>query len=66
MYRSSLISNTKYDVSFALPKGDQYFGKVTIQFDIKDLTKATKPLFIDYLGTKITNYNVNGKKMTES
>ena len=38
LYRSALISNTKYDVSFALPKGDKYFGKVAISFDIKDLS----------------------------
>ena len=65
LYRSSFISDTRYDVSVALPKGDKYFGHVTINFDINDIKKADKPLFVDYLGTQIRNFVVNGQKVAK-
>lgn len=57
--RSSLISNTTYDVSLALPKGEVFFGHNTIKFNYK----GSEDLFIDYSGTKIQNFVINGKKL---
>lgn len=47
--RSSIISNVNYDVSLMLPKGNSYYGEVSIEFD---LTKdgVSKGLFLDFEG----------------
>ena len=60
--RSAHITQTTYDVSIALPKGHTYFGRVTIQFNFKEMQNE-ELLFIDYLGTKIQNFIINGKKI---
>ena len=64
-YRSSVISDTSYEVSVALPKGDTYFGHIQINLNIQDKKKLTKPLFIDYFGTKIQHLIMNDKEVTE-
>ena len=48
--RSSMISNVSYEVTVALPKGDNYFGHVLVNFHVKKLTNDVNQLFIDFLG----------------
>jgi hypothetical protein len=56
-----MISDTAYDVSIALPKGDTLFGHVKIQFSAKEVPSKDKPIFLDFLGKKIKNVKVNGE-----
>ena len=65
IYRRNLISDTQYEVSMALPKGNTYFGHTTIKFNIKTPPTADdkNSLFLDYQGQKIQNFIINGKKL---
>lgn len=59
-YRKELLSNVAYDFTLTLPKGSTYFGKATIQFDLSRVPSSyDQPLFLDYLGTKISKLVVN-------
>ena len=62
-HRASMISDTMYDVSIALPKGDTFFGHVKIQFSAKEAPSKDKPLFLDFLGKKIKNVKINGEQI---
>lgn len=33
-FRAEIIENVSYEVSLALPRGEHFFGKVTIGFDL--------------------------------
>jgi hypothetical protein len=33
--RAAALSNVEYEVSVALPKGDSYYGHLTVKFDSK-------------------------------
>jgi hypothetical protein len=41
----------KYEVSLALPKGEYYFGRVVVKFDVKLI--PSKNLSLDFRGVKI-------------
>jgi aminopeptidase N len=63
-YRASMISDTVYDVSIALPKGDAFFGHVKVQFSAKEAPSKDKPIFLDFLGKKIKNVRINGEQIS--
>lgn len=61
-----MIGNVSYDVNIALPKGDQYFGRVAAKFDVKALAKgANDQLFIDFYGSEVGNLVINGKPVDD-
>ena len=60
-FRSSLISNVKYDVSLKLARGDHFYGSVNISFDL--IEKPQKTLSLDFRGLKICNFSINGKNI---
>ena len=60
-FRSSLISNVKYDVALKLARGTHFYGDVQINFDLSEVPK--KALFLDFRGLKINDYSINGTKI---
>ena len=60
-FRASVISNVHYDMTFALPKGEWYFGKAVTKFDLKEVPQ--RPLFLDFRGIKLANLTINGSKV---
>jgi hypothetical protein len=50
-FRASIISDCSYDVTFALPKGEDYFGICQVNFTLSEV--PTKPLFLDFRAIKI-------------
>jgi hypothetical protein len=50
-FRASIVSETEYHVTLALPKGDHYFGRAQVSFTLSAL--PTKPLFLDLRAVKI-------------
>jgi aminopeptidase N len=57
-YRASLVDNVNYDVTLALPKGENFYGHFEASFDL--VTKPNKTLFLDFRGLKISGLKVNG------
>lgn len=49
-----------YDVLLAMPKTESYFGKVIIMFDVAFIPDVTSEIFLDFLGSKVANYTING------
>jgi hypothetical protein len=56
-FRASVVSDCSYDVTFALPKGENYFGVCQANFTL--VTVPTKPLFLDFRGVKIGQLTIN-------
>ena len=63
-FRASLISKCSYDVTLALPKGENYFGHVICTFTLSAL--PTKPLYLDFRGIKIGKLTINGNEVKEN
>lgn len=60
-YRASLISDVSYTVSLAIPKGDYFYGNVSVTFNLSELPSSGKPLNIDFRGERICGFQINGK-----
>ena len=58
IFRETIVDNVKYNVSLSLPKGEFYFGKVVVKFNVKVL--PNKNLSLDFRGVKIQSLIVNG------
>jgi hypothetical protein len=63
-YRSDYlgVSNVEYDLTLALPRGEEYFGEVFITFNMK----KGKPLVLDFIGKEIYDLKVNGRYIFEN
>ena len=57
-FRAALASNVVYDVDLALPKGDHFFGRCTVNFDLSEA--PAKKFYLDFRGLKIANLKING------
>ena len=55
--RAKDISDVEYTFSVALPKGDQFYGHLEINFNA-----ATTKTFLEFTGTMVTQLKVNGKE----
>jgi len=62
--RARHISDVAYDVKLNLPRGDHYSGCVQISFKVNSL--SDRNLFIDFRGSKIDLYAVNGQTVFAS
>ena len=61
-----MIGNVSYEVMCALPKGEEYFGRVAAKFDAQTLAKgANDQLFIDFFGSQVNNLIINGKQVDD-
>ena len=58
-FRAQYVTNVNYKVSFTMPRGEQYFGKTVINFDLTQ--PLNKPLYISFRGQAISNLEINGK-----
>lgn len=62
--RARHISDVAYDVKLNLPRGEHYSGCVQISFKVNSL--SDRNLFIDFKGSKIDLYAVNGQTVCAS
>ena len=46
----------------ALAKGEYFWGKIQIEFDLEDNGETADALFLDFRGMKITDYRVNERE----
>ena len=58
--RKSIVDDVQYTVQLGLPQGDWYVGKVGITFKVLE-KPAGQDLHLDFRGTKIGRYFVNGE-----
>jgi aminopeptidase N len=62
-----LVSNVKYDLvfNFGDQKGDNplFLGRARINFDLAPTFTADKPLFLEFHGNGIYEFDVNGHKI---
>jgi hypothetical protein len=56
-----LIEDVDYFVQMMIPMGKNYFGIVKIDFNLKNIPSDDKPLFLDYYGNFIGQYEINGQ-----
>jgi hypothetical protein len=49
IYRASLVSDVKYSLTVAIPKGQFYFGIFKVEFNLISMP-AGKPLTLDFRG----------------
>jgi aminopeptidase N len=54
--RSSVLSEVKYVMSLTLPKGDEYEGQLTVQFNLSD---PAAPLWLDFKAEEVHELAVN-------
>jgi len=47
-----------------LPKGNHYFGRILVSFGLKKIPPSD--LFLDFRGVSISNYSVNGNKISDN
>jgi len=57
-FRASIVTNVTYDVELALPKGENFFGRCIISFDMKEV--PSKKFYLDFRGLKIADLKING------
>ena len=62
-FRKSIVSNVSYLMAVAIPKGDSYFAKYQLDFELTGL--PTKTFWIDFRGVKIANYKINDAEVEE-
>ena len=55
--RANDISDVEYTFSVALPKGDQFYGHLEINFNA-----ATTKTFLEFTGNEVTQLKINGKE----
>lgn len=59
--RDQMISKVKYELLLILTKGQDYEGKVTIDFFLGD--KTLDELYIDFQGKGVTDLQINEDKI---
>jgi aminopeptidase N len=51
-------------VQLSIPKGDKYFGKTVINFNLSKIPETNEPhLFLDFFGTNVGNLMINYKQV---
>lgn len=63
-FRFDHITDVSYDACLALPKGDKFFGIVTIKFNLKAVPQKSLPL--DFRGLKIARLSINSRLVENS
>ena len=56
-FRASIIEDCKYDVCLSVLKGDNFYGVVKINFNLKEV--PSKNLELDFRGQKIASLTIN-------
>ena len=49
-HRAEHIKNVKYEVGMALPKGELFYGDLSVNFDLIKMPAGGKDLFLDFRG----------------
>ena len=57
-FRAATVSNVRYAMDLAMPKGEFFFGKQTTTFELTAL--PTKKLYLDFRGLRIAHLKING------
>ena len=50
----------------ALPKGKTFFGKIMVNFKLKEMPEKERPLFLDFYGRHIEDLEINGIKISQT
>ena len=58
-FRFAHVSDASYDVCLAFPKGEKFFGHITIKFNLKAVPPKSLPL--DFRGHKIARLSINSQ-----
>jgi hypothetical protein len=58
-FRFAHVSDVCYDACLALPKGDKFFGHITIKFNLSSVPSKSLPL--DFRGLKIARLSINSQ-----
>ena len=61
--RSLIVSDVTYKLMLAFAKGDSYTGKVSIKFTLNNLEFEEKDFFIDFHGSSVRKFRINGEKL---
>jgi aminopeptidase N len=61
--RASKLSNIQYDLILNLQRGETYYGKCVVSFDCSEITSE---LWLDYLGTTVTELKINSQRVEAS
>ena len=63
--RAKCINDVSYTVELAVPTGEWYAGRVTIEFKLREKPTG-QDLFLDFRGTKIGAFEVNDTKIEDA